>query len=452
MEPNTLIKLRFGPSPSGEAPASTGGLCSMNRLHCRTTLAFLVLLASTASVGRAGNVSVLQTDLVVDSATTDPSHTTPSTTIDPVLINPWGVSFAGGSPFWVSDNNSGFATLYNSAGGKISPPSPAIPISNGMAFDNANGGPEAGTTGTPTGQVASGAFTIPGHGASAFIFATEGGTIAAWNGGIGGGNANNPAVTVVDNSNHTDSGAVYKGLAADTVNGSSFLLAANFRGGTIDIFDQNFGKLSSIPGGGAFVDPNLPAGYAPFNVAVLNGKVYVTYALQDPASGNHDDKAGLGNGIVDVYSTNGTGLQRLISNGNTNLFGGALDSPWGLAIAPSSFGSLGGDLLVGNFGNGWINAFNPTTGNFDGFLATPTGAPVVNRDLWTITPGGSGNDGNPNTLYFTAGGLDESQGIFGSLTAVPEPAAVIQALTGATGLSLYFFLRRKLHRPRAKAA
>jgi uncharacterized protein (TIGR03118 family) len=420
------------------------------------SFSLLVCLAATTT-GQAGNVSVTQTDIAVDDATTDPTHTTAQTVIDSLLINPWGVSFTGNSPIWISNNGTGIAELYTAAGVKNANILPAIPFSSGTAFDNGHNGPEASVLGSPTGQVASSAFTIPttvtGTGApvaagagtaTAFIFATEDGTIAAWNGGFATGNK--PAVTVVDGSNTTDSGAVYKGLALDTVGGQSFLLAANFRAGTIDIFNSSFQKVSSIPGGGAFVDPNLPPGYAPFNVAVLNGKVYVTYALQDPTSGNHDDKGGLGNGIVDVYNLNGGGLQRLISNGNTNLFGGALDSPWGLTIAPSTFGSLAGDLLVGNFRNGWINAFNPTTGAFDGFLATPTGAPVVIRDLWTITTGGGGTgNGDPNALFFTAGGVGEAQGIFGILV-VPEPAAVIQALTGAGGLSVFFFLRRRMAR------
>jgi len=421
----------------------------MNPLRRRIAFALLALLAP-AIPGRAANQAVLQTDLAVDSAATDPTHTTAHTLIDPQLINPWGVSFTGGSPFWVSDNGTGMATLYTSAGVRNAALAPPIPISNGTAFDNANSGPEASLLGSPTGQVASGAFTIPttvtglgtpvtgGAGtASTFIFATEGGTIAAWNGGVG----NNPAITVVDNSNHTDTGAVYKGLAVDTVNGQSFLLAANFRAGTIDIFDHNFHKVSSIPGGGSFVDPNLPTGYAPFNVAVLNGKVYVAYALQD--TGAHDDKAGLGNGIVDVYSTTGTNLQRLVTNGNTNVLGGALDSPWGLTIAPGSFGSLAGDLLVGNFGNGRINAFNPTTGAFDGFLTSNTGSQLVIPGLWDITTGGTGGNGDPNTLFFTAGPRFETAGVFGILDATPEPASIIQALTAAGGLGLFFYLRRK---------
>jgi uncharacterized protein (TIGR03118 family) len=421
----------------------------------------LVCLAATTT-GQAGPVSVVQTDLVVDDPSTDPTHSTPQTVIDSQLINPWGVSFAGNSPFWISNNGTGIAELYSAAGVKNTAVFPMIPISDGTSFDIGHNQPEASTTGSPTGQVASGAFTIPanvtGTGAPVvggaesvptfkFIFATEGGSIAVWNAARAAGNL--PAITVVDESNHTDSGAVYKGLAVDTptVGGPSFLLAANFRAGTIDIFDHNFQKVSSLPnGGGSFVDPTLPPGYAPFNVAVLNGKVYVAYALQDPATLNHDDLGGRGNGIVDVFNTNGTGLQRLISNGNTNLFGGALDSPWGLTIAPSSFGSLAGDLLVGNFRNGWINAFKLTDGSFDDFLRTPSGGPVVIHDLWTITIGGGGTgNGDPNTLFFTAGGVGESQGIFGTL-AIPEPAAVIQALTGAGGLSIFFFLRRRMAR------
>jgi hypothetical protein len=229
---------------------------------------------------------------------------------------------------------------------------------------------------------------------------------------------------------------VYKGLAIASGNGSpiaatdpnsTFLLyATNFRSGQVEAYDPNF-HHATLPSG-AFSDPNLPAGYAPFNVQVLNGKVFVTYAKQNDAK--HDDVAGPGHGFVDVYNLDGTpglanGNQRLVSRG-------ALDSPWGLAIAPSTFGSLAGDVLVGNFGNGFINAFNPTTGAFQGQLTDPDGEAIHIDGLWALRVGNGGSGGDTGTVYFTAGPFGETHGLFGSLTPVaagtPEGPAEAQAV------------------------
>jgi uncharacterized protein (TIGR03118 family) len=167
---------------------------------------------------------------------------------------------------------------------------------------------------------------------------------------------------------------------------------------------------------GKFLDPNLPAGYAPFNIQLLGGKLYVTYALQDQTK--TDDAPGASHGFVNVFDLGGNLIARVASQGNLN-------SPWGLAIAPSSFGSLAGDLLVGNFGDGRINAYNLTTHSLDGMLTTPAGQPLSIDGLWALTTGGSGSDGNPQTIYFTAGPGDESHGLFGALTAVPEPKSIV---------------------------
>jgi hypothetical protein len=207
------------------------------------------------------------------------------------------------------------------------------------------------------------------------------------------------------------------------------LYAANFRSGQVEVYDSNFQRVN-LPAGG-FADPNLPAGYAPFNVQVLNGKVYVTYALQDAAK--HDDVGGQGHGFIDVFNLDGTpglpgGQERLVSRG-------PLDSPWGLALAPSSFGAVGGDLLVGNFKSGLIDIFNPTTGQFLGNLKDPDGEPIQIDRLWTLRVGGGGAGGDPNTVYFTAGIDNEQHGLFGSLTAVapgsPEGPAEAQKVTAA---------------------
>src|SRR5262249_31856227 len=240
------------------------------------------------------------------------------------------------------------------------------------------------------------------------------------------------AVLVVDNSANPTAadGAVYKGLTIATdANGRTLLYAANFRSGQIDVFDTSFHKVTSLPTG-AFTDPHLPKGYAPFNVQVLNGQVYVTYAKQNAAK--HDDVAGQGHGFVDVYNLDGSpglagGKVRLITRGQ-------LDSPWGLAIAPSSFGDLAGALLVGNFGNGRIHAYNATTAAFMGTLRDPDGEPIEIPGLWGLKVGNGKAGGDADKVYFTAGLFDETHGLFGSLTPVakgtpegPAEAQMVQA-------------------------
>jgi len=201
-------------------------------------------------------------------------------------------------------------------------------------------------------------------------------------------------------------GAVYKGLAIAAGDNGPLLFAANFRHGTVDTYDKNFNLVNS------FTDPSVPAGFAPFNVQVLDGKLFVTFAQQDDMK--HDDVAGAGNGFVDEFNLNGTLVQRIASNG-------PLDSPWGLAIAPQSFGRFAGDLLVGNFGDGTINAFNLKNDHFAGTLLGADGKPIVIGDLWALTTGNGGSGGDPNSIFFTAGVKDEAQGLFGSLA--PDPSA-----------------------------
>ena len=261
---------------------------------------------------------------------------------DGSLINPWGVAYSPTGPFWVADNNAGVATIYNGSGVKLSLFGGTVPQ---VTLDTPAG--QTPGTAAPDGQVfnGSGGFnvteTVNGTtttGSSAFIFATEDGTIAGWSPGVD----KSHAIIAVDNSNGGN-GAVYKGLAIATNNGQTSLYAANFRSGQIEVYNSSF-QLTKT-----FTDPTVPPGYAPFNVQVLNGKLYVTFALQDAQK--HDDVAGLGNGFVDQFNLDGTGMVRVASMGTLN-------SPWGLTIAPSTFGALAGDLLVGNFGNGEIGAFN----------------------------------------------------------------------------------------------
>jgi uncharacterized protein (TIGR03118 family) len=363
----------------------------------------------------AGNV--VQTNLVSDLPGV-------ARTLDPHLVNPWGIAESGSSPFWVSDNGTGVSTLYNTAGTpqslvvNIPGPPPANPL---------------GTDGTPTGAVfntfggPNGGFKVAANGqgpaAPAFLFGTEDGTIAGWAPSVDGTHA----VIAVNNS---AAGAIYKGLAiagngttqliAGDPDSKALLYAANFSAGKIEVFDPDFSAAKTAAG--AFTDPNLPRGYAPFNVQVLtvNGtpRLFVTYAKQDAAK--EDEVDGAGFGFVDVYNLDGTGGQRLVSRGDLN-------APWGLAIAPtasttSDFGTLSGALLVGNFGDGSIHAYNATTGAPLGRLVDPDGEPVIIHGLWALQAGNGGNGGDKGTIYFTAGLDHENHGLFGSLAGVAPGA------------------------------
>jgi uncharacterized protein (TIGR03118 family) len=320
---------------------------------------------------------------------------------DPNLVNPWGISEPPTGPFWISDNGAGLASIYS-----VTPSSVTVnaipPITIAVPPGQTPG------TASPTGQVfnsfaSDGAFTLQDGSPATFLFATEDGTISGWNEQAGTQSilAVNEADNPADGDEAQGLGAVYKGLAIAQSNNGPVLFAANFRHGTVDMYDKNFDLVKS------FTDPNLPAGFAPFNVQVLDGKLFVTFAMQDSAK--HDDVAGAGNGFVDEFSLSGKLIQRVASNG-------PLDSPWGLAIAPDSFGKLAGDLLVGNFGDGTIDAYNLKNDKFQGQLTGSDGKPIVIGDLWAITPGNGGAGGSANTIYFTAGVQNEAHGLFGSIT------------------------------------
>jgi uncharacterized protein (TIGR03118 family) len=325
---------------------------------------------------------------------------------DPNLTNPWGIAFDPGGPFWLADNVSGVSTLYDGSGQAV-PLSVQVPPS----------GAAAGWASMPTGTVFNGGpgFRVSENGKSGpslFLFSTEGGTIAGWNALVDGTHA----IRVVDNSS---AGAVYKGLALGSDTSRSFLFAANFRAGTIDVFDQSF---HSVHLAGAFQDASLPAGFVPFNVQNIGGSLFVTYALKD--ANGHDEVYGPGRGFIDVFNTNGNLLQRLASAGNLN-------APWGVTVAPSDFGAFSNDLLVGNVGDGAINAFDPATGAWLGKLTDASGNAVVIPHVWALTFGGGGSSGNPDTLFFSAGIKDEQHGLFGSLRSADHPAADTSA--GPTG-------------------
>jgi uncharacterized protein (TIGR03118 family) len=347
--------------------------------------------------------------------------------VDPVLQNAWGVVFTpGASPFWVSDNASGCSTLYDGQGVpqalkvRIPLPGGVLPKTACQHFTppppNAVNPPP--TPAAPTGVVwnPTSTFLVPNTGKTAtFIFDTEDGTISAWTGGL---NPADAAVLAVDNSATPtpDTGAVYKGLVFGTNSNGVFLFAANFRAGTIDVFGPapvppppNNGFYVQVTTKGGFKDPDIPNGFAPFGIQNINGDLFVTYALQN--SVKHDDVAAPGNGFVDVFNTDGVLLRRFASRGQLN-------SPWGVARASYAFGRFSSDILVGNFGDGKINAFD-SNGNFLGSLRDQFGLPIRIDGLWTLIFGG-GKNSSPDTLYFTAGPNGEIDGLFGKITPVSD--------------------------------
>ena len=342
--------------------------------------------------------SVVQTNLVSDIPGL-------AKVTDPNLKNPWGTSTAPGLPIWVSANNAGVTTLYDGAGQPFPlQPKPPVNAVNIPAPPSAGAGAAGAPTGTVFNPTGSG-FVVSEKGASAssrFLFATEDGTIVGWSSTVDRANG----IIAVDRSTIAgpagDVGAVYKGLALVTTPSGSFLYASNFRFGTVDVFDSSFNLVKS------FTDANVPPGFAPFGIHNIGGKLFVTFAKQKPDK--HDDLAGPGNGFVDVFSPNGDLLQRLVSEGRLN-------SPWAVTLAPPSFGAFGGDILVGNFGDGHINAYD-RAGHFQGRLLNGAGEPLTISGLWGLRfPAGSLN-AVPGALYFTAGINDEHDGLFGDL--VPQ--------------------------------
>lgn len=362
------------------------------------TVAGLVATGTPALAGAASTAAAndfKQTNLVANAAS---GH---AKLVDPNLTNAWGLAAGPSTPLWVSDNNSGEATAYSGGinGGAVSL-GITVPVPGGNA----------------TGQVFnsdSAAFPVGGSSgtAAAFIVATDSigsaqspGEIAAWNGG---------AKFVVEDSptggpgGKTPAKAVFKGLAiATTAKAGPELFATDVANATVDVFGKTF-KLVSTPT--EFRDPKIPAGYAPYGIQNLGGKIYVSYGKQNAKK--TDVVKGAGLGYVDVYSVNGVLLHHLVSGGSSS----PLNAPWGLALAPAGFGPFGGDLLVGNLGNGWINAFNPTTGKHLGTLDGTNGYPVTINELWGLRVGNSAF-GGPSALVFSAGPDNYNNGLVGTLT------------------------------------
>jgi uncharacterized protein (TIGR03118 family) len=353
-------------------------------------LGALVLTGLLAGAGAApggvavGNETYAVTNLVSDGAV-------PAAHTDANLVNAWGLTATSTSPWWVANNGTSTSTLYNGDG--VAQPAAAPLI--------------VSVPGDPTGAVANTTsdFVVTSgtsSGPARFLFATEDGTIRGWNPNVPPPPPSHQTEIGVDNS---AAGAVYKGLAIGAVGSDNFLYATDFVNGHIDVFDKSF-----IPVDMQFVDPGLPAGFGPFGIQNIGGRLFVTYAKQ---SGGTDELHGQGLGFVDEFATDGTFLARVATRGQ-------LDAPWGLALAPANFGRFSGDLLVGNFGNGRINAYEPLAdGSFAhrGLLRDSDHKPVTIDGLWGLGFGNGVGSGATNALYFTAGPNDEENGLFGRITA-----------------------------------
>ena len=361
------------------------GILIRRRGLVELSLGCLLGLVAIAAQARAGDVFT-STPLATDAS-------------DSQLINPWGISASGTSPFWVSDNGAGVSTLYSV--------DPATNVATKQSLVVTIPG-----DGSVTGQAFNGGS---GFNSDRFLFVSEDGTISGWRGALG---------TTAEILQLPDPGVVYKGTSLLDVGGHSYLLSANFASGKIDVLK---GDSSAPDLTGKFTDPAIPNGYAPFNIAVLGNKVYVTYALQN----GKDDLPGAGHGFVSAFDQAGTFLGRIGTMGTLN-------SPWGLAIAPSGFGSLAGDLLVGNFGDGRINIFNADLGS-PGFLGqltdAKTGNPLSIDGLWGLLPGNGTSAGNIHDIYFTAGPNGESGGVLGVLQSVPEPSSAVLAFISLAAMS-----------------
>lgn len=353
------------------------------------TLFAASLLALGAGHHPAGATGVTQTNLTSDGSVA-------GTITDTHLVNAWGMSYSPTGNWWLSDNGTGLTTVYDGTG-KPSPTAKPLVVTIPRPAGQT-------TVATPTGQVFNNTtgFVVHGatkSGAASFIFVTEDGTISGWNPTA---NATNAIITVDNSAGGT--GAVYKGCALFTAGGVTNLLVANFRSGMVEVYDNTWTLVRS------FRDTTLSANYGPFNVAVLGGKIYVSYAKKLPDG--HDDAAGPGNGYVEQVNITGTVLRHVQNRG-------PLNSPWGMALAPASWGSFAGALLVGNFGDGRITAFNLTTHLMIGQLTNSASAPITIDGLWGIMPGNGSGAGSASAIYFTAGPVGESHGLFGDLTFTP---------------------------------
>jgi len=343
--------------------------------------------ASARTHGHGPDNEFRQTNLISDLTTVG------AQVVDPNLKNPWGLAFGPATPLWVADNGTSIAGVY-----PVSPANPT-PMAQPSRLDVTL--PPADSS--PTGQVfnPTNDFVLTskaGMGPALFIFSSEGGQIIAWS-PVADPPVNGKATAQVKFSSKT---AVFKGLTIASTRFGTFLYATDFHNGRVDVFNSRF-HLVHLPG--HFRDRHLPRGYAPFGIRAIDGFIYVTYAKQD--ADRHDDVAGLGHGFIDVFTAGGFLVKRLVSRG-------ALDSPWGLEVAPEGFGPFGGKLLVGNFGNGRIHAYGLFSGRFDGTLRNQQHQPITNDGLWALQFG-TATTGGTGTLLFSAGLNGEADGLVGAI-------------------------------------
>jgi len=339
---------------------------------------------------------------------------------DPNLKNPWGITRSpSGSPWWIANNNSGTSTLEDGAGNPINIFVEANGSTSNFVVVPPPGFAPPGTPSTPTGIVFNGSPTDfllnkgkPAGKPAIFLFATEDGTISGWNPAVNllpGGNPPSPNVALeVDNSDKgSNNGAVYKGMTSGEINGKRFLYVTNFRAARVEVYDTNFHRVHL--GEDAFDDDSIPRDFAPFNIQNIGGSLFVTYAKQDAL--RHDDVPGDGLGFVDIFSTTGKFEGRLEH-------GDWFNAPWGVVWTPRDFGEFSNVILVGNFGSGWIAAFNGFTKKFIGFVRNPDNSLVFIDGLWSLTFGNNGVAGSSTTLFFSAGINGEQDGLFGTLTPI----------------------------------
>jgi uncharacterized protein (TIGR03118 family) len=387
--------------------------CVMRSHALLAVPALLLAYGLTPALSRADFV---QTDLVSDVSGLAPA-------MDPDLKNPWGMSFGATTPFWVSNQGSNTSTLYDPLATTIK-----VPLTVNIPTGGAT--PPTG----PTGQVFNNTtsdFMIPaptGTVKAAFLFASLQGTLEGWSPGSTGATANAEVVASVPKASFT-------GLTLDSVGGSNYLYAADATG-SIRVFNGSFTNVTNTTFAGKFVDPTPVPGFTPFNIQNLGGNLFVTYAAATSTG------APLPGGYVDEYSAAGNFIQRIAT-------AGPLNAPWGLALAPMGFGSLGGDLLVGNLFNSTIDAYNLSNDNLVGSITVKTGftSPV---GLWALDFG-NGTTGNADTLYFDAGVNNQRDGVFGEIRSVPEPGSLTLFVTALAGV-LVHRRRRTPQRPCARRA
>ena len=363
----------------------------MHRMSARNYVlagAVMVAMLAVAAVpaGASGSRTAAMNNYTVTKLVSDVPGA--AMNVDPNLVNAWGLAASSSSPWWVADNGSQKSTLYGGDG-------TVLPLVVRVGGD-------------PTGTVYNGSTSFvvrhgTASGPSLFLFDGEAGLIRGWNPGVPPGSTSTHAFVVV-NRKHVD--AEYKGLAIASTSDGDFLYATDFHNRRVDVFDGDFNLVHSP---GAFTDPGIPNTYAPFGIRNLRGTIFVSYAKVGPTG---DDLGGHGHGFVDAYDTSGMLLARVATRGS-------LDSPWGLAMAPAGFGRFGGDVLVGNFGNGKINAYGWSGSAYEhqGRLQMSSGRTVKIDGLWALAFGNGGAAGPKDSLYFTAGPEEESHGLFGDINA-----------------------------------